>query len=97
MMSEKPVPEATELVILVSTALLGAVLGMGIAFGLWTQLHESADGALVTPAVAALGLGLSLTGFALPRFTSRVFLLVLGLALVAAFFLGAPIFRTLAP
>lgn len=96
MMSERPVPESTDVVILTATGLLGAVLGAAVAFGLWTQLHHSADG-LVTPAVAALGIGLSLTGFALPRFTTRLFLLMLGLSLLAAFFLGGPFFKTLAP
>lgn len=97
MMSERPATESTEVVISAATTLLGAVLGVALAFGLWTQLHRSTQSSLLSPAVAALGIGLSLTGLALPRFSTRLFLLGLGVSLVAAFFLAGPLFQSIAP
>ncbi|MDP9025569.1 MAG: hypothetical protein M3N13_09370 [Candidatus Eremiobacteraeota bacterium] len=96
MMGERPAPESTEIVILVATALLGVVLGTAVAFGLWTQLTRSSSAGLLSPAVAVIGIGLSLAGFGFPRFATRLFFIALGAALVAAFFFGGALFKGIA-
>ncbi len=95
-MDQRPVAEATDLVIVTATTLLGAVLGAGAAFVLWIALRGN-HAVFSSAAVAALGAGLAITGFALPRAATRLFLSGLGIALVAGFFLGAPAFRQLTP
>ncbi len=97
MMGERPAQEPTQFVIWGATGLLAAVLSVAIAFGLWTQLHQMQEGSLLGAAVTALGAGTSLVGFSAPRATTRLFLVVFGVVMIAAFFLGGPAFQTLAP
>lgn len=96
-MGDRPVQEPTELVIGGAIALLGIVLGAGFAFALWSALHHTDERAILSGAVGALGVGLVLVGLATSRFTTRLFLVVLGLVFAASFFLGGPAFATLSP
>ncbi len=63
----------------------------------WSVLHHTSERGFLTGAVCALGIGLTLVGWAVQSATARIFLMVFGLALVVAFFLGGPAFATLSP
>jgi len=95
MMKEHPAAVPAEIVIGVSTALLAVVAGTGAAFGLWLQLHHTAAPGVLTASVVALGVGLALVGLALQRSSARLFLVVAGVALVAAFFSAPGAFASL--
>ena len=89
--------EPAELIIFGTTALLAIVLGIGVAFGLWSQLHHTSQRAILIAAVSALSAGTGCVGFAIEKPAARLFLLVFGATLLLAFFLGGPIFATLVP
>jgi hypothetical protein len=95
MMNERHALMPAQLVIGASTTLLGAVLGAGAAFGLWSQLHHTGAPGVLAVAVVALAGGLLLVGLAAGSLTVRLFLLVAALTLALAFFSGAGLFATL--
>lgn len=97
MMNERPASVPAEMVIGVSTALLGVLVGVGAAFGLWSQLHHTATPSVLDTAVVALAGGLALVALAVQSFAARLFLLVAALTLALAFFSGATLFATLVP
>jgi hypothetical protein len=95
MLKTRSAQAPTELIIAGATALLGLVLGAGAAFGLWSQLHHTAQPALLTGAVAALAAGLVLVGLAVQNTAPRLFLMTAGISLAMAFFTGASAFAAL--
>ena len=95
MMGSRPVREPTELVIWSASALLGIMVGIGAAFMLWSQLHRSADQAILDAAVVAVAAGFSLVSVALDNFLARLFVWAASAALVVSFFAGAPLFSSL--
>lgn len=97
MMGEQPAREPADLIIFGTTALLAVVVGIGVAFGLWSALHHTSQRAVLTAAVTAISAGAGCLGFAIEKLIGRLFLLVFAATLVLAFFLGGPIFGTLAP
>jgi hypothetical protein len=97
MMGSRPVGEANEAVIWGSASLLGVLAGVGLAFGLWSQLHGSSEPALLTAAVASLSAGLGLIAVALENIPARLFLVALAMALPIAFFGGGPAFAAISP
>ena len=96
MIRERSFQEPSELVIWSATALLGVLLGLGVAFMLWAQIHRTGEPALLDAAVFAMGLGLGLVGLALRNLTPRIFSVALGVALLLAFFTLGGVFSTLA-
>ena len=96
MMGSRPVREPTELVIWSATALLGLVVGIGTAFSLWTQLHRTADQAVLDGAVLALSIGLSLIAVAVDNLTTRLFIWAAAAGLILSFFVGSGLFASLA-
>jgi hypothetical protein len=97
MMGEQPAREPADLIIFGTTALLAIVVGIGIAFALWSEMHWTAARAVLTAAVGALAAGTGCLGFAFEKPVVRLFLLVFASTLLLAFFFGGPIFRTLIP
>ena len=97
MMGSRPAQEPAEIIIWTATGLLGALLGAGTAYAVWTALHHTAQRGFLTGAVCALGLGLTVLGWTVNSATARIFAMVFGLALIVAFFLGGPAFATLNP
>jgi hypothetical protein len=85
----------TEFVIGASWALLGVVLGVAAAFGLWSQLQHTMEPGILTSAVAALAAGLVFIALAVRTTGVRLFMLAAGLALALAFFAGAGAFGAL--
>ena len=96
-MGEQPAREPAEAIIFGTTALLAVVIAVGTAFVLWSQLHHTSERAILTAAVSSLGAGMGCLAFAIQKPVGRLFLLVFASTLVLAFFLGGPIFSTLAP
>ena len=96
MIRERSVQEPSELVIWSATALLGVLLGVGVAFMLWGQLHHTGEPTLLDAAVFALGLGFGLVGLALESLTTRIFLVALSAALLLGFFTLGGAFSALA-
>ncbi|HTU70266.1 MAG TPA: hypothetical protein VMF11_08070 [Candidatus Baltobacteraceae bacterium] len=95
MMKERPASAPAEVVIWVSTSLLGVLAGVAAAYGLWSQLHATAKPGLLGGGVAALAAGLFLIAVAMPRRTARLFLIVAACALALAFFTGSSAFAAL--
>lgn len=95
MMKERLAQRPAEVVIGVSTALLAAVLGIGVAYGLWSQLHQTNVPAVLTAAVVALASGMIMIGFAIRNLSTRLFLVVAACSLALAFFAGPAAFSTL--
>jgi hypothetical protein len=96
MMKERPAQMPAEIVIGVSTALLGILVGLGTAFALWSQLHRTTVPDVLTASVVALATGLILIGFAVQNFSVRLFLIVAACSLALAFFAGSPAFTAIA-
>ena len=96
MMGERPAQDSADFVIWGSTAALSLISGIGAAFALWNMLHRSNAPDVASAAVAALGVGLGLIGFAVPKPVARLFLLGLAVTTLAAYFLGAEAFAALA-
>ncbi len=96
MMHERPLQEPSDLVIWGAASLLGVLLGVAVAFMLWTQLHRTGDPAMLGGAVVALGGGLGLMGLSLRGLTGRLFLAALACALLLGFFTLGGAFSTLA-
>jgi hypothetical protein len=84
------------LVIVISAALLGVLVGIGAAFALWAQLHHTADPGILTAGVAALSAGLALVAIAIRGTASRVFLIAAACSLALAYFAGSGAFSHLA-
>jgi hypothetical protein len=97
MMRLRSFGEPTEPVIRAASALLALAVGIGLAFGLWSQLRHVADWSGLEVAVVALGLGLGLIALGLRYPAARIFLAVLGVTLVLAFFCGGHAFTAIAP
>jgi hypothetical protein len=97
MMKERPAQVPAEIVIGTSTALLGMIVGVGIAFGLWSQLHHTSAPGVLTAAVVALSAGLIMIGAAVTHLNTRLFMIVAACSLALAFFAGPAIFTTLTP
>lgn len=95
MMKTRPAQVPADLVISVSSALLGLIVGTGAAFGLWSQLHHTGEPAMLTAAVVALATGLALVAVAVEKLSPRLFLLAAALSLALAFFAGAGAFSTI--
>jgi len=95
MMKERPAQLPAEVVIGVSTTLLAAILGVGVAFGLWSQLHHTTVPGVLTAAVVALASGLIMIGFAVQNLSTRLFLVVAACSLALAFFAGPAAFSAL--
>jgi hypothetical protein len=95
MMKERPAQVPAEIVIGTSTALLGMIVGVGTAFGLWSQLHHTSAPGVLTAAVVALATGLLLIGIAVQHLNSRLFMIVAACSLALAFFGGSGAFSTL--
>jgi hypothetical protein len=95
MMREHPVQSSTQVIIGASTVLLGMIMGVGTAFGLWSQLHHTAEPAMLTAAVVALATGLALVGIAVQNTATRLFLVVAAGSLALAFFSGGGAFASL--
>ena len=96
MMKERPALVPSEIVIGTSTALLGMIVGVGTAFGLWSQLHHTSAPGILTAAVVALATGLALIGLAAQTLSARLFMIVAACSLALAFFAGTAAFSTLA-
>ena len=97
MMGEQPARGSANVIIFSATALLAVVVALGVAYGLWTELHRTSERAVLTAAVSALGAGTGLLGFAMDKLVTRLFLLVLGTTLILGFFFGGPIFGVINP
>jgi hypothetical protein len=95
MMKERPAQAPAEAVIGITTALLGVVTGVGAAFGLWSQLHQTAAPGILAIAVVTLCAGLALVGAALQGAATRLFLVVAACSLAIAFFAGSGTFSHL--
>lgn len=87
--------EPSDLVIWGSATLLGVVSGIGAAFVLWGQLHQTAEPDMLSLAVVSLTVGLSLVAFALQARTGRLFLWALAVSLAVAFFVGSGSFGSI--
>jgi uncharacterized membrane protein YccC len=87
--------EPTEVVIWSSASLLGILVGVAAAFGLWSGLRRTSDPQLLTLAVVSLSAGFGLVGSALRSLPARLFLLALAAALAVAFFMGGSAFAGL--
>lgn len=96
MMKERPAQVPAEIVIGVSTALLGVLLGGGTAFALWSQLHHTSVPEVLIASVVALATGLILVGFAIQNLSVRLFLIVSACSLALAFFAGQAAFAAIA-
>ncbi len=96
MMKEHPAQMPAELVIGVSASLLGVLVGVGAAFGLWSQLHHTADPGILASGVAALSAGSAFVALAVQSTASRLFLIAAACSLALAFFLGSGAFSHLA-
>ena len=90
MLDERPLREPSELVIWGASSLLAAIVGIGVSFGLWMQLHQTKHTAILMTAVLAISLGLGLIGLAVRTRLTRVFLLVLAGTLLAGFLAASP-------
>lgn len=95
MMKERPAQVPAEVVIGISAALLGVILGIGAAYGLWSQLHHTAEPTMLTAAVVALTTGLALVACSVQTFSTRLFLAAAALSLALAFFAGSGAFASL--
>jgi hypothetical protein len=95
MMKEHPAQMPAEIVIGVSTALLGILLGAGTAFALWSQLHHTSVPEVLIASVVALATGSILVGFAVRNLSVRLFLVVAACSLALAFFAGPTAFSTI--
>jgi hypothetical protein len=95
MMRERPAHLPADVVIAVSTFLLGALAGVGAAVGFWSQLQHTADPGMLTAAVAALSVGLVLISVAARNLAARLFLLASAFSLAIAFFAGSGAFSHL--
>jgi FtsH-binding integral membrane protein len=87
--------EPVEVVIRGASALLALVIGIGLAFGLWLELHRVAEPNAFELAVVSLGAGLALIAVGLRYTAGRIFLAVLAVTLVLAFFGGGHAFEGL--
>ena len=96
-MPDRSLREPNEVVIWTATSLLAVVVGLGGAFFLWLTLHRSDRPFVVQGAVLSLSLGLVLIGLGSQRFLTRVFLVLLAVALALAYALGGSEFARLAP
>ncbi len=74
---------------------LALLVGVGVAFALWSVLHASPATMAVTGSVAALTLGLGLISLALPSRTARLFFVVMAASMAVAFFAGSGAFAAL--
>ena len=83
-----------DVVIRVSTVALAILTGTGIAYGLFSQLGQTAAPNFLIAAVAVLCLGLGSLALAL-RSSARLYFLVTALSLALAFFAGAGAFHAL--
>ena len=95
MLKERPAQVPAEIVIGTSTALLGIIVGVGTAYGLWSQLHHTSAPGILTAAVVALAAGLIMIGAAVQNINSRLFMIVAACSLALAFFAGPAAFSTL--
>jgi hypothetical protein len=95
MMKERPAQVPAEIVIGISTTLLGVLSGVGVAFMLWSQLHHTSVPGVLTAAVVAMASGLIMVGFAVQSLSTRLFLIVAACSLTLAFFAGPLAFSTL--
>lgn len=96
-MGEQPAKEPADAIIFGATALLAIVVGAGVAFSLWTELHRTSEHAVLTAAVSALSAGMGCIAFAVAKPATRLFLLVFAGTLLVAFFLGGSIFALVSP
>lgn len=96
MMKERSAQLPAELVIAISTSLLGILAGIGAAYGLWSQLHRTAAPDVLTAAVAALAVGMALLAAGLQNLSTRLFLLAAACSLAVAFYAGSGAFAHLA-
>ncbi len=96
MMGSRPVREPTELVIWSASSLLGIVIGIGIAFTLWVQLHRTAEPGVLNGGVLAVGAGLALVAIAVDNLTARLFIWATAAGLILGFFAGSGLFASLA-
>ena len=97
MMGEQPAKAPADAIIFAATALLGIVVGVGVAFSLWTELHRTSEHAVLSAAVSAFSVGMGCIAFAVAKPAARLFLLVFAVTLVMAFFLGGGVFSTISP
>lgn len=89
--------EPNEVVIWTAASLLAVLLGLGSAFFLWLTLHRIDRPSVAQAAVLSLSLGLVLIGLGVRRPLTRLFLVLLAVALAVAYALGAPAFAHLVP
>jgi hypothetical protein len=97
MMRSSPASQANEAIIWGAAVMLGLVVGVAIAFGLWSQLHRSAEPGLLSAGVSSLSAGLALVGVAQRNGASRLFFISLAVGLPTAFFVGGPAFAAISP
>jgi hypothetical protein len=97
MMGSRSSNAPTEMIIRGASALLALVVGVGLAFGLWSQVHRVAEPSSIEVAVASLGLGLGLIAVGLRYAAGRIFLAVMAVTLVLAFFGGGHAFAGITP
>jgi len=91
-LGERPAREPAEIVIWGASSLLAVLLGVGCAFMLWSQLHETARVGLLMASVGAVGAGLALIGVSSSNARIRVMLFLFAAALELAFFTGGTAF-----
>lgn len=97
MMPERSLPEPSDLVIWIASALLAMVAGLGVAFFLWSALHHTGRPAAAQAAVISIGAGMALLGLSTDRPLGRLFLVLFAAVLVFGYVLGGAEFARLAP
>ncbi|HEY1682097.1 MAG TPA: hypothetical protein VGF98_10710 [Candidatus Tumulicola sp.] len=97
MLPQHSVPEPTEVVIWTAGSLLGALLGLGGAFGLWLFLRHSDAQTAAHAAVVTVGAGIAVVGLSAERPPTRLFWIFLAGMLVVSYLFGGAEFARLVP
>jgi hypothetical protein len=97
MLPQHSVPEPNEVVIWTAGSLLGALLGLGGAFGLWLFLRHSDAQIAAHAAVITVGAGIAVVGLSAGRPSTRLFWIFLAGMLVVSYLFGGTQFARLVP